>query len=387
MRRSVSHHRRLFLLGVVVASVLGFVALGASLALASVQAPWWRVSSSSAPTLLRPGDTEDVVFAAVSNFGDADADGSKATVTISDALPAGLTPKSVRLVSSAEHQEGTCEALPALRCSFAKDVQPYVRLEMIITVEVEKGLPEGQVQNGVQVQGGGAADTSASSPLTIANAPTPFGAQAVELTPEGETGGPDTQAGSHPFQLTTTLDFNQTLEAGKGIEPSAPALIKNLHFDLPPGLIGDPQATPQCSNLDFSTLYLQDTNFCPADTAVGAAMVTLNEPANSGYVSVAVPLFNLEPAPGEPARFGFEAFNVPVIFDTAVLTGGDYGVQVNVSNATSVAEVLASQVTFWVNPAIRATISRGAGDASWAARRPRKATPVNPPTRAPRFRS
>ena len=108
-------------------------------------------------------------------------------------------------------------------------------------------------------------------------------------------------------------------------------------------MVGDPQATPQCSNLDFSTLYLQDTNLCPGSTAVGAAMVTLQEPATVGYTTVAVPVFNLTPAPGEPARFGFEAFNVPVVLDTVVRTGGDYSVQVNVSSATSVAQVLGSQ--------------------------------------------
>ena len=126
--------------------------------------------------------------------------------------------------------------------------------------------------------------------------------------------------------------------------------MRNLHFDLPPGLIGDPNAVPQCSNLDFSTLFGQDTNLCPGETAVGAALVTLNEPANVGYTTVAVPVFNLTPAPGEPARFGFEAFNVPVVLDTAVRAGGDYTVQVNVSNATSAAQVLGSQITLWGEP-------------------------------------
>ena len=347
--RRASRATRLVLLGGALTGILATIGLGSASALA--QAPWWRLSSSSAPTILRPGDKEDFVFAAVSNLGDATATGSKAPIVVTDRLPQGLTAKAVGLISS-EHEEGTCEPLPALRCSFPKDVPPYARLEVRVTVEVSSGLPAGAVENQVQVTGGETPAASLSRPLKIADEATPFGAQAVELTPENEGGSLDTRAGSHPFQLTTALDFNQTLEPrmGEPSAPSAPALLKDLHFDLPPGMIGDPQATPQCTNLDFSTQYLQDTNFCPGDSVIGAALVTLNEPANVGYATVAVPVFNLTPAPGEPARFGFEAFNVPVVLDTAVHTGGDYHVQVNVRNATTAAQILASQVTFWGEP-------------------------------------
>ncbi|HME03515.1 MAG TPA: hypothetical protein VKG38_10855, partial [Solirubrobacteraceae bacterium] len=197
-----------------------------------------------------------------------------------------------------------------------------------------------------------------SEPLTVKDEATPFGVEHVELAPENEGGTPDTTAGSHPFQLTTTLDLNQTLRSYPGyglvgMEPSAPALMKDVHFDLPPGLLGNPTAVPQCSDAAFLTLVAgnANTNLCPADTAIGVAVVTVNEPQNfQGYVTEAAPLFNLAPAQGEPARFGIEVLRVPVILDTSVRTGGDYGVDVDVRNTTQLAQLLASQVTFWGEP-------------------------------------
>ena len=79
------------------------------------------------------------------------------------------------------------------------------------------------------------------------------------------------------------------------------------------------------------------------DSAIGVAVVTILAPSPVGYKTLAVPLFNLEPAPGEPARFGFEAEAVPVVVDTAVNTGGDYGVTASVTNATAAAQVLANR--------------------------------------------
>ena len=132
--------------------------------------------STSAPTNLRPGQKEDVVFAAVSNAGDAVATGSKTPVTVTDALPAGLTAKAVKLVSSARSEEGVCEPLPALKCSFAKDVAPYVRLEMAVTVEVAEHAPARAAHEHRQaVTGAGTPEASSSEPLTVADEPTVFG--------------------------------------------------------------------------------------------------------------------------------------------------------------------------------------------------------------------
>ena len=89
---------------------------------------------------------------------------------------------------------------------------------------------------------------------------------------------------------------------------------------------------------------------------------------------------------GEPARFGFEIRTVPVVLDTAVRTGGDYGVTVSVSNATEAAQVLGAQVTFWGAPghAKPRPLPRMGVPAGRRLRSNTKANPAKRPARAPR---
>ena len=183
------------------------------------------------------------------------------------------------------------------------------------------------------------------------------GGYAIAL--ENEDGSIDTQAGSHPYQLQSTVNFNQTLEEvqlpgqPRRLEAGAPGLTKDIGFSLPPGLLGNLTAAGQCSAAEFSSLATSVggvRNFCPAGSAIGVATVTILAPSPLGYATVAVPLFNLEPAQGEPARFGFEVEAVPVVVDVAVRTDGDYGVTASVNNATAAAQVLGAQVIFWGQP-------------------------------------
>ena len=83
---------------------------------------------------------------------------------------------------------------------------------------------------------------------------------------------------------------------------------------------------------------------------MGVATVVAHEPATN-VLQKTVPVFNLAPSHGEPARFGFEVFGkVPIVIDTAVRSGKDYGVVVNVKEATETAGVLSTQVTLWGDP-------------------------------------
>src|SRR6202040_2618962 len=86
-------------------------------------------------------------------------------------------------------------------------IHPYELLEFDITVKVLPGATSGEL-NTATVVGGGAPETAPlTRPIRVA-APgeaVPFGVEKYELTPEEHGGLPDAQAGSSPFQLTTSL--------------------------------------------------------------------------------------------------------------------------------------------------------------------------------------
>ncbi len=199
----------------------------------------------------------------------------------------------------------------------------------------------------------------AVEPIVVSASPIPFGVDEYAFQPEAEGGGPEVQAGAHPDQLTTSIVLNQSLERQRGVEEGVanantlPAPPKNLNFELPAGLIGDPTAVPRCSAAQFfskpSAGSLIDE--CPPGSAVGIAMITFDEPQNVFLVTLPVPVFNLEPTHGEPARFGFFVGGVlPVVLDASLRTGGDYGVTVKAQRVPEISALLASRVTFWGEP-------------------------------------
>ncbi len=347
------------------------LAATAGVAPAFAEAPRWDIVTRSAPRNLPPGGKGEIVAIAI-NLGDASVTAPEGNpVVISDTLPKGLvaTGKMQGFAASGadgiakgENPLAKCEALPALRCKFAGTLPPYIAIEVHIPVTVEATpptKPDGELleENTIKVEGGNATPKAASSALTVSAAPTPFGIEHFELSPEEENGTPDLQAGSHPFALTTTLEFNQSfgldpLSGSKTVEvPQAPAQLKNLNTKLPPGLLGNITVAPQCSEVDFSSILPGNADSCPAETAIGVAVVTFDEPRHFDQYTASVPVFNLVPAAGEPARFGLEYEKVPIVLDTAVRTGEGYGVEVTSKNTSQTAEVLSVVLTIWGVPA------------------------------------
>ena len=167
----------------------------------------------------------------------------------------------------------------------------------------------------------------------------------------GRVLGPaDVQAGSHPYKLTTSFLLNKPeyIERAQEFAPAGQGL-KDVRVQLPPGFVGNPNATPKCGYHNFIE------KACPNDTAVGVATTVLTEidllPDTSDTWR-RNPVYNIETPGGVPAEFGYFAADVvPVLIDASVRTGSDYGITANVRNIPQVEPVVSSTVTIWGVPA------------------------------------
>jgi hypothetical protein len=123
-----------------------------------------------------------------------------------------------------------------------------------------------------------------------ATATASFGIQSFTSTETNQDGTTATQAGSHPYESTTSFTF-ATDSSGLPTEN-----VKDVQVDLPPGLVGDPNATPKC------TVQELDVNKCPGSTQVGLIGLTVN--LGSGARTLSQPLYNIVPSAGLAAQFG-----------------------------------------------------------------------------------
>jgi hypothetical protein len=179
-----------------------------------------------------------------------------------------------------------------------------------------------------------------------AYASTGFGIERYSLTATNEDASADTQAGSHPYELTA--------EAGFDFKAQSSSEVRSLDIELPPGLTIDSSAVPFCTRAQL------DGDDCPNSAAVGVVRMGVA----GTMVSAAV--YNMVPAPGNPAELGFALEGISVIADVAVRTGGDYGMTVSIHNIPQ-DEVESVKLVLWGVPsdpghdALRGSCATGGG--------------------------
>jgi hypothetical protein len=123
-------------------------------------------------------------------------------------------------------------------------------------------------------------------------------------------GNPESRAGSHP-----DLQIHFALEV-EGTGTSA----RDLAFELPPGFGGNLGAVPECSRQAY-----EEGVECPPDTQVG--LIDFGPPGPPG---ASLPVFQLQPAPGQVAAFASNP-GIEIPF-TMELRPSDYGITLKASD-------------------------------------------------------
>jgi hypothetical protein len=163
-------------------------------------------------------------------------------------------------------------------------------------------------------------------------------AQAAEfgIVPGGFTarmldaeGNPENIAGSHPDRLQISFAFNVE---GTG------TTLRDLIFELPPGLAGDPSAVPLCPR----ALYESEEG-CAPESQVGVVMFR-----TAGGAPTTLPFFALEPEADELVSFGSKA-NLQLPF-VSELRPSDFGFSLKATDLPHLA-LTEGQFEMWGVPA------------------------------------
>jgi hypothetical protein len=159
---------------------------------------------------------------------------------------------------------------------------------------------------------------------------------------------PETQAGAHPAELVTTFSLGTVIDSRTGVEaPGAP--IKNVAVEIPPGMLGDPAAIPQCSQADMNGSNPgRQFAECPANTQVGYAeiKITFIGPPRI-FVS---PIFNMAPPRDVTAQFAFLIQAGITHINLGVRSNGDYGVTATSENINTGVPVYGATIHLWGIP-------------------------------------
>ncbi len=339
--------------GLIAAAIATALTLASATPASAAAGPVWDADVSVVPTHIAPGGT-GMVAIEVYNVSSTPSDGS--TVTIEDALPAGVTATGTFDTGGAWNCSGTTTVtcindpivLPVIPSEFSvprgftADAVPPIR----ITVAADPGTPAETLSTAVKVSGGGAATTGrVTMPLTVSETEAPFGVPRFKMSAIDRDGSSATQAGEHPYALITSFTLaNKGLggEDARGVSGGP----KDFSFDLPMGLVGDANAAPRCPRKVFdSATSSQSENGCPPETQIGIVRACLDQT----FLCTASPVFNLEPPTGLPAQFGFGVFQLVAFVNTTVKTGDGYGLQVKVRSPLG-GNLTSARMELWGNP-------------------------------------
>ena len=167
-----------------------------------------------------------------------------------------------------------------------------------------------------------------------------FGIDSFTTVAANQNASPTTQAGAHPYVFRARVD----LDDEAGAQP-----LRDLSLQLPPGLLVNPTAVPECSAAAFATPRSSpyeasaSGESCPSSTQVGVLAM------EAGGAKLYFGLFNLVPPFGAPAAIGASPFGVPLVF-VSRLRESDSGLDLQLSGLSQALDPESLEVTIWGTP-------------------------------------
>src|ERR1700728_394399 len=288
-----------------------------SLALGDTPAPGYEVIGRFSPTNLPPSG-EGILHLYVYNLGGGE---SAVGPTVTNVLPAGVVARTSEITGGGATGGSACTGTREVTC-YVLPIQPS-GAPVVIDIPVSVSATPSNEPDRVTVSGGGSLGvTNAIVPVHYGLGPAPLGFANADAWATNADGTIDTQAGSHPYELTVAFAMNSTGLSNReeyNEEPSG-GQPRALDANLTPGVVGEPGAVPKCTRKQF------DGKECPLNTLIGE-----NYPSPSGEGGILAGLqpqevFNLVPPPGIAAEFAFSLEGIQVFLDARVRSGGDYGI-------------------------------------------------------------
>jgi hypothetical protein len=368
-------------------------------------APGFTIESYAGPTIFSSeyntpagrleeqfGTTPNLYTVTVRNSGSVATDGSP--ITIADTLPKGVNAVALKarefqsgqaVAEEDESEPGLACSLGSVSCLYEGSLGPGDTVRMRVFVDVAPGTGS-PVVNAASVSGGGApaASTVVANPVGTAaqSVAAPFGFESFSDQVTGVNGLTDTQAGDHPYETTVSFMANTAylqnagsflsgnLQSPGGVKAGYAGLIKDFVVDLPPGFVGDPQATPKCSQIDVAAAIQSEIGSCPRGSQIGVATTYFRVRELTGqlhgrrkgdlYGMETVPVYNVVPDKGFPAQFEFELDGAVTTLHASVNAETNYGVRVVITGIPQTAGIFGSTVTFFGTPLTNPNINNSA---------------------------
>jgi hypothetical protein len=369
-----AHPRRPGLALVFALTTLTTLLIGGLVSAEAGAAVIWRLDPVADSTVA-PG-TDFTYHVQMTDVGDSAVDASSVPITFTVELPTGFTVVSVS-------DPLNVGLPPFLRPFFAWDCStmrpgdstfsctnsawprdPLDFLTLAVRVHAADDAA-GALVSRFTVSGGdpltgdpGNPTTTIVDPTTVTASAPSFGVDAFDGHVDADAAGnPLTQAGAHPYSISTAIDFNTNTDPlplrgdAWPVEPT-----KDISVDLPPGLVGDPTGVAQCTLAQLANAAGTEVlSLCPPTSQVGVTFVhsivgVVSLPESATTLGP-IPVFNMVPPPGVPARFAFDVAGAIVTLDARVRSEGDYGLSVDAKNIPEGLAVAGTTLTFWGVPA------------------------------------